>query len=135
MNRHYAQGYQRLFTNDINDIEKQLQEYDPDLYIMFNLKDGTWLIVDGMIDMAIMKIPQIGFDTLDARVYRRIREIHAPGFSAQQVVKEAEEKAAREEQRFIEDLSYDFAKESKEAFINAYDYGRTSGVSKYVGGV
>lgn len=135
MNRHYAQGYQRLFINDINDIEKRLQEYDPDLYIMFNLKDGSWLIVDGMIDMAIMKIPQIGFETLDARVYHRIREIHAPGFSAQQVIKEAEEKAAQEEQRFIEELSQDFAKESKEAFINAYDYGRTSGVNKYVNGV
>ncbi|MOA24538.1 hypothetical protein D3C78_1452180 [compost metagenome] len=134
MNRHYSEGYQRVFLNDINNIEQRLQEYDPDLYIMWNPKDGTWLVMDGVMEMAIMKIPQIGLPTMDARVYTRIREIHAPGFSAQQVIKEAEEKAEREEAAFIESLSHDFARESKEAFINAYDYGRESGVTKYVNG-
>ncbi|AHV96153.1 hypothetical protein [Paenibacillus sabinae] len=134
MNRHYFEGYQRVFTNDINDIEKQLQEYDPDLYVMWRPSDNTWLIMDGLLEIAIMKIPQVGFSTLDARVYRRIREIHVHGFSAQQVIKEAEEKHQREQDRLMEDLAYDFAKESKEAFINAYDYGRTSGITKYVNG-
>ncbi|OKP91417.1 hypothetical protein [Paenibacillus sp. P32E] len=135
MNRHYREGYQRVFLNDINNIEQRLQEYDADLYLMWNPKDGTWLVMDGVMEMAIMKIPQIGLPTMDARVYNRIREIHAPGFSAQQVMKEAEDAAARKEQQFIEELAHDFSRESKRAFINAYDYGRESGVSEYVNGV
>lgn len=135
MNRHYAQGYQRVFLNDINNIEQRLQEYDPDLYLMWNPNDGSWLVMDGIMEMAVMKIPQVGLPTMDARVYNRIREIHAPGFSAQQVIKEAEEKKKREEKQFIENMAHDFARESKRAFINAYDYGRESGVSEYVNGV
>jgi hypothetical protein len=135
MNRHYYQGYQRVFINDINNIEQRLQEYDPDLYVMWNPKDGTWLIMDGVMEMAIMKIPQIGLTSLDSRVYDRIREIHVQGFSAQQVIKEAEEAMEAEEERKMKDLALDFAHEAKDAFLNAYDYGRESGVTKYVGGV
>lgn len=134
MNRHYKEGYTRVCINDINNVEQMLQEYDPDLYIMWNPKDNTWLVMDGQLEIAVMKIPQIGFETLDARVYRRIREIHQPGFAAWSL-RESEKKRERDEQRFIEDFAHNFANESKQAFINAYDYGRTDGASKYVNGV
>lgn len=135
MNRHYFEGYQRVFINDINNIEQQLQDYDPDLYIMWKPSDNTWLIMDGMMETAIMKIPQIGLTALDQRVYHRIREIHVTtGHSAIRDIEAAERKMQRDEDAFIADLAYDFAKESKEAFVNAYDYGRESGVTKYVNG-
>lgn len=135
MNRHYKDGYQRVFTNDINNIEQQLQAYDPDLYVMWNPKDGTWLIMDGMLEIAIMKIPQMGLTALDQRVYTRIREIHVTtGHSATREIEAAEYKMQRDHERFVADLAEDFAKESHEAFVNAYDYGRESNVTKYVNG-
>lgn len=133
--RHEKRGFQKNMKNDLYYVEEQLQAYDPTLYIMFNPQKGEWLIMDGLMDIAIMKIPQIGFETLDSRVVEHIRKIHtANGFNAMHEVMEAEEKRAREQKRVLEDLAEDFAKESKEAFINAYDYGRTEGNQKYVQG-
>lgn len=136
MNRHQVKGYQKNIKNDVYHIEDRLQEYDPDLYIMYNPNDGTHLIMDGITELAVMRIPQIGFEYLDARVLQRIRQIHVVnGYSASWELQEAEDRKHREEERVMSDLSYEFAKESKEAFINAFDYGRESGVQKYVNGV
>ena len=33
---------------------------------MWNPKNGEHVIMDGLLDMSIMKIPQIGFEQLDA---------------------------------------------------------------------
>lgn len=135
MNRHYYQGYQRVFKNDINNIEEQLQEFDEHLYVMYNPKTNSWLIMDGLIESALMKIPQIGFPTLDQRVYREIRRIAKADYSASAEIEQKEFDRKKEMQRKSDDLAEDFAKEAREAFINAYDYGRESGVTKYVGGV
>ncbi|MDG0791919.1 2,3-dihydroxybenzoate--AMP ligase [Cohnella ginsengisoli] len=112
MNRHYFEGYQRVFINDINDIEKRLQEYDPDLYVMHKEADNTWLIMDGVTETAIMKIPQSGYSTLDARVYRRIREIHTvTGFSATKAVQESDAARERRQQLEIDNLAREYAKD------------------------
>lgn len=136
MNRHYAEGFQRTFTNDIYRVEEQLQAYDKHLYIMWNPNTNEHLVMDGFVEMAIMKIPQVGLEQLDSRVVRRIMQIHVTtGFSAIHELEESERRRERDQQKQMEDLAEDFAKESKEAFVNAYDYGRESGVNKYVGGV
>lgn len=122
--------------NDIYHIEERLKEYDPDLYLLFNDKTGEHLLMDGLMDMAIMKIPQPGFEVLDARLVDHIKKIHtANGFSATEEIERHQEKLDREEERKLNDVAEDFAKESKEAFRNAYDYGRVDGVQKYVNGV
>lgn len=135
MNRHYFAGYQRVFINDVNGIEQQLQEFDPELYIMWRPKDNSWLIMDAMTETAVMKIPQIGFETLDQRVYREIRRVAKEGYSAIAEIEANESARKREFERKTNDLAEDFAKEAREAFVNAYDYNRESGATKYVGGV
>lgn len=75
-NRHQVKGYQRNFTNDIYRVEEQLQAYDEHLFIMYNPNDGCWLIMDDVVKLAVMKIPQIGFETLDSRVVTHMKKIH-----------------------------------------------------------
>lgn len=136
MNRHYANRYQRTFLNDLYHVEEQLQDYDPYLYLMHRTDDNSWLVMDGLVEMAIMKIPQIGYEVLNSRVVDRIKQIHTyNGFSALHEIEESERRRERDQQREMDDLAQDFAKESKEAFVNAFDYGRESGVNKYFGGV
>jgi hypothetical protein len=136
MNHHYKQGFQIAFKNDVYHVEERLQEYDPTLYIMFNPKTGEHLLMDGLMDMAIMKIPQIGFEQLDSRLVDHIKKIHiANGFSAIEEVEQQQRRRELDQEKALEDLAQDFAKESKEAFNNAYNYGRVDGVQKYVHGV
>lgn len=135
MNIHEIRGFQRTFLNDIYHVEEQLQAYDKDLYIMWNPNTGEHLIMDGLLEMAIMKLPQIGFEQLDSRIVEHIRKIHtANGFSAVQTIEDTEKKREQEQDRKLNDLAEDFAKESKEAFQNAYYYGRVDGVQKYTHG-
>ena len=91
--------------------------------------------MDGLLEMSIMKIPQIGFEQLDSRVVNHIKRIHtANGFSAVQTVENTEKKD-KKKKRKLNDLAEDYARESKEAFWNAHAYGRVDGVQKYVQGV
>jgi hypothetical protein len=136
LNHHVRKGFQRTFTNDIYHIEERLQEYDPTLYIMWNPKTGEHLIMDGLMEMAIMKLPQMGFETLDARLVEHMKRIHiANGFSAIEEIEQQERRRERDSEKKLEDLAQDLAKEAKEAFNNAYNYGRVDGVDKYVNGV
>ena len=49
--------------------------------------------MDGLLDMSIMKIPQIGFEELDSRTIDHIKRIHTVnGFSAVQTVEDTEKK-------------------------------------------
>lgn len=124
MTRHFAEGFQRVFTNDINNIEQRLQEYDPDLYIMWNPKNNQWLVMDGLTETAVMRIPQVGFDTLDARVYNRIREIHViTGFSATREIQRSEEKRRQSQERYMSDLSYNLAKDMERSVKQLAYYG------------
>lgn len=122
--------------NDVYHIEERLQEYDPTLYLLYNEKTGEHLLMDGLMDMAIMKLPQPGFETLDARLVIQVKRIHtANGFSAVQEVETHQSRMELEQERKLEDMAQDFAKESKEAYRNAYEYGRVDGAQKYVQGV
>jgi hypothetical protein len=135
MNRHWKDGYQRNFINDIYRVEEQLQAYDPYLYIMFNPETGKWLLMDEATNMAIMGIPQIGFETLDSRLVDHIKRIHtATGFSASWEVEEHEKRMEKERQRQLDDMAQDYAKEMAPAAREAFTTGRTTGVNKYVQG-
>ncbi|WP_144519864.1 2,3-dihydroxybenzoate--AMP ligase [Bacillus thuringiensis] len=135
-NAYEKRGFQRTFLNDIYHVEERLQEYDPQLYFMWNPKNGEHVIMDGLLEMSIMKIPQIGFEELDSRLVDHIKRIHTVnGFSAVQTVEDTEKKRQQEQERLLHDLAADYAKESKEAFWNAHAYGRVDGVQKYVQGV
>lgn len=128
-------GFQRTFLNDVYHIEERLQEYDKDLYIMYNPGTGEWLIVDGLLDYSIMKIPQVGFETLDARVVEHIKKIHTiNGFSASEEVDRNNAALQRELDRQTADAAEYFAKESLEATRNLALYGRVDGYRKYVQG-
>ena len=49
--------------------------------------------MDGLLDMSIMKIPQIGFEELDSRTIDHIKRIHTVnGFSAVQTVEDTEKR-------------------------------------------
>ena len=71
---------------------------------MWNPKNGEHVIMDGLLDMSIMKIPQIGFEQLDARIVDHIKRIHTVnGFSAVQTVEDTEKKRQKEEERKLND--------------------------------
>lgn len=111
-NRHWKRGFQTTMLNDNYMVQEQLQAYDPTLYLMFNPETGQHLIMDGILEIAIMSIPQIGFETLDSRVVEHIRKIHSyRGFSASYELKESEDRRQREFERVQDDLSYNFAKD------------------------
>ena len=122
--RHFKQGFQTTVKNDLYMVEEQLQAYDPHLYIMYNPQSNVWLIMDGLIDVAIMKIPQKGFETLDSRVVSHIKRIHtANGFSAVKEVQKADRALEKEYERLREDIAENFAKDSLRAVKNvAYGY-------------
>lgn len=111
-NRHWKRGFQTNMKNDNYMVEEQLQAYDPTLYVMYNPETGQHLIMDGILEIAIMSIPQIGFETLDSRVVENIKKIHSyRGFSASHELKESEERRQREFERQQEDINYNFAKD------------------------
>lgn len=116
MNRHWLHGFQTNMKNDNYMVEEQLQEYDPTLYIMYNPQSGQHLIMDGILEIAIMRIPQIGFEQLDSRVVSHIKRIHTlRGFRASHELKESEERREREFNRVQEDITYNFAQDTKKA--------------------
>ena len=56
--------------------------------------------MDGLLEMSIMKIPQIGFEQLDSRVVNHIKRIHtANGFSAVQTVENTEKKDKKKKRK------------------------------------
>lgn len=113
MNRYNMQGFTRVHTNDLYDVERQLQEYDEHLYLMWNPHTGEHLIVDGLIELAVMKIPQIGFPELSSRVVAHIRSIHtANGFSAVDHVMAADAKREQEMERRKEEMAENFARDT-----------------------
>lgn len=125
MNRHWKHGFQRNMKNDLYHVEEQLQAYDPHLYVMYNPNSGEWLIMDGLMEFAVMRIPQIGFETLDSRVVSHLKKIHtANGFSASWEIKEADERREREQQRQMDDLAYNYAKDMERPVKELAYYNR-----------
>jgi hypothetical protein len=125
MNRHWKSGYQTNWKNDLYKVEEQLQAYDKDLYIMHNPNDGTWMIMDAIMNTAIMKIPQQGFETLDSRIVSHIKRIHtASGFSASWEIQQADERREKEAERKQDDLIYNLGKDThREVRSLAYSGG------------
>lgn len=124
MNRHWKNGFQTTFKNDIYHIEEQLQEYDPFLYIMYNQDTDEHMIMDGLIELAVMRIPQIGFEYLDRRVVDHIKKIHtAKGFKASYELQESEERRQRELEKQQEELTYNFAKDTEKHVRKLAYYG------------
>lgn len=124
MNRHYQNGFRRDFLNDLYDVERQLQEYDKDLYLMFNGDTGEHLIMDAVTEMAVMKLPQIGFECLDSRVVTHIKRIHtANGYSAVKELEAMRRRRERENERKQDDLAYNLAKDMYKPVKNLAYYG------------
>lgn len=110
--RHLRQGYQTLIKNDLYMVEERLQEYDPHLYILYHPKLNQWLIMDGLMDIGVMVIPQKGFETLDSRVVEHMKKIHtARGFSAIKEIQKADERREKENKRQKDDLADNFARD------------------------
>lgn len=113
-NRHWKRGFQTTMKNDNYMVEEQLQAYDPTLYIMYNAETGQHLIMDSILEIAIMSIPQIGFETLDSRVVRHIKKIHSKrGFDIAWELKESEDRRQREFDKQQEDMGYNFSKDTE----------------------
>lgn len=124
MNRHYREGFTRTFTNDLYDVERQLQAYDEHLYIMWNPQNGQHLIMDGVTETAVMRLPQIGFECLDSRIVSHIKRIHtANGFSAVHELEAMKERRERENRRKTEDISHNLAKDMYKPVKNLAYYG------------
>lgn len=116
MNRHYAQGFRRDFLNDLNDVEPQLQAYDEHLYLMYNGQTGEHLIMDGMTDLAVMRIPQPGWTNLNSSIVEHIRKIHTQnGHSAVREIERHDARREAEQERRKTELAEDFAKNMFEA--------------------
>lgn len=126
-------GFSRTFTNDVYHVEKRLKEHDDNLYVMYNPNICQWLIVDERNDSIVMKIPQIGFEELDARVVNHIKQIDVMnGYNVVDVIEREEALRDRELKRQQEDLAYNMAKDIKHGVQQAHDYGRDKYTSKYV---
>jgi len=124
MNRHYRNGFQRTITNDIYRVEEQLQAYDEHLYIMYNPKTNEHLIMDGMIDMAVMKIPQPGFPYLNGSIVEHMKRIHTKnGFSAVEHVIASDIAREREFDRINDDMAENFARDTIKAAKQLAYYG------------
>jgi hypothetical protein len=136
MMNHLRRGFRPWPLNDIYHVESQLKAYDEQLYLLYNDKTNEHLIVDGMFDTAVMKIPQSGFPELSSKVVNHIKKIHIMnGFDAEKEIQQHEEKREQDREKKLKDMAEDFAKESHEAYKNAYEYGRFDGAQKYVHGV
>jgi hypothetical protein len=112
-NRHYDDGFTRVFTNDLYNIEERIQdEVDPDLYIMWNPFTGEHLVMDNVVNMAVMKIPQIGFETLDSRLIPHLQSIRlGEGYSPHETISKHEAKKELESEKKFDDLNDYFARE------------------------
>lgn len=124
MNRHWKRGFQTNVKNDLYHVEEQLQAYDPDLYIMYNPDTNEHLIMDRIMETAVMKIPQIGFEVLDSRIVSHMRKIHtASGFNASYEIKEQEERMEKERKRQEEDMIYNMGKDTVKSVRQLAYYG------------
>jgi hypothetical protein len=134
--RHFKNGFKSWPLNDLYHVQEALQEYDEHLFLLYNPNTNEHLIIDGLLNVAVMKIPQVGFPELSSKVVEHIKKIHVlNGFNAEKEIQQHEEKRERERAKKLDDMAEDFAKESLEAYKNAYEYGRTENVDKYVQGV
>lgn len=124
MNRHWNNGFQTMITNDVYRVEDQLAAYDPYLYLMYNPNTGEHLVMDGLLEVAIMRIPQKGFPFMTSAVVDHIKRIHtANGFSAVAELEKSEAARAREFARKQQDLSDSLARDMQRAVKNhAYGY-------------
>ena len=131
MNRN-RQENQGFFLAEPCRVTELLKEHDPNLQVLYNARTHKWRIVDNTWHC----IMQVAYDTLDSRTVEHIKRIDSHnGYRAIERIREVEEKIEQEQQRKLEDMSLEMAKDAKEAFNNAYFYGRTDGVNKYVNGV
>ncbi len=111
--RYRRQGFTRVTTNDVYHVEERLQEYDEHLYVMWNPNTNEHLIVDGLIGLSVMKIPQRGFPDLSGALVDHIRRIHtANGFSATAQVQAADARREREQDRRTDDMAENFARDT-----------------------
>lgn len=134
--RHLRNGFKQWPLNDIYHVDEALKEYDQHLYLLYNPQTNEHLIMDGLLDVAVMKIPQPGYPELTSRVVDHMKKIHVlNGFDAEKELNIAEEKRESEHQKKVAEVAQDFAKESLEAYRNAHIYGRTDKVDRYVQGV
>jgi flagellar biosynthesis/type III secretory pathway protein FliH len=136
MEDNMRQDFKSWPLNDVYHVQEALQEYDKDLYLLYNAKTNEHLIMDTITRTAVMKIPQPGFPELTSKVVDHMKKIHVMnGFDVGEEIKKSDDKREKERQRKLDDMAQDFAKESKEAYKNAFDYGRTDGAQKYVNGI
>lgn len=111
--------------NDIYHVQEALQAYDKDLYLLYNAKTNEHLIMDGVVNMAVMKIPQPGFPELTSKVVDHIRKIHIlNGFNAAEEIRKNEEEIERRQAREAKNLAEDLAKETYKATMEEQDFGR-----------
>lgn len=112
MNRHYRQGFTRVMTNDLYNVEQQLQEVDEHIYLMWNPHTGEHLIMDGLTELAIMRIPQRGWPELHSGVVTHIRKIHTKnGYSAVKEVERSDRQREMEFDKKTSELATDFARD------------------------
>lgn len=117
-------GFKAWPLNDIYHVQEALQKYDKDLYILYNDQTNEHLIMDGLMDMAIMKIPQPGFPELTSRVVDHIKKIHVlNGFDADKEIKRHEEDMERRQEKDIKNLVEDLAKETYKATMEEQELG------------
>lgn len=124
MNHHYRQGFQRTFTNDVYKVEEQLQAYDKHLYVMYNTQTDEHLIMDDLVGLAVMKIPQPGFPVLNSSVVDHMKRIHtANGFSAVHHITASDDAREREYARRSDDLASNFARDTLKSAQKLANYG------------
>jgi hypothetical protein len=111
--RYYRQGFQRTVTNDVYHVEEQLQAYDEHLYLMWNPDTNEHLVVDGLVGLSVMKIPQIGFPYLSSRLVDHMKKIHtANGFSATAHVEASDIRREQENEKRVDDMAENFARDT-----------------------
>lgn len=110
-NRHYEEGFTTVMTNDLYDVEEQLKNIDENLYLMWNPHTGEHLIMDDLVNIAVMRIPQIGFPELSSQVVTHFMMITHPSFNALEEVEKSEQKKESDMNKRTEDMSQSFAKD------------------------
>lgn len=111
--RYNKQGFSHVFTNDVYGVGEQLQAYDEHLYIMWNPETNQHIIVDGLVGLSVMKVPQPGFPELNSKLVDHMKRIHtATGFSATQHVDDAETRRVKEWNRKTDDMAENFGRDT-----------------------
>lgn len=124
LSRHWANGFQKNIKNDPYHVEEQLQAYDKDLYLLWNPTTNEHLIMDDILNTAVMKIPQTNFEVLDSRIVSHIKRIHtATGFNASWEIQQADERREKEAQRKQDDMIYNMGKDTQKDVRQLAYYG------------